>query len=886
MNGLQEGNVDDDPTTTTIKNTTTNWIVPSRSPESSAWSNAEFGSRSHGSQLELGLLHHSKMNGSSSPPSSCPSNPMNTSIEMSVPIHAHQDEEAFPSSQGDENTLKHSLQKGSSVKKEASHHHHSSKYSSSIKTLLLHAVESIPSSLITVMNVLVIFFLLQSLITIGTTFFILFFEGSTLSDNAELVAHQDRFQKLIRNLYDFVIPAEIVTSSLHNQVLSFIEEPSSHNSWARLLSTTSVYDRQLSFMYFGDGNNQVTMLRQINGVSNIMVPCHAHPQSKSLNAVQDVITKDFDLTFSQNCPKSHLKYNVSSDGVILIEQGVANVQLDLNVSSKYWFTSVANNFPQISSEVPKRQKYTAWSDVFLFNGALSIYVSLLVRDSTNNFVGVAALEYSLSDLQVLLCNLVATSGGAILVLDREDRILGACALLSDFSFTELSSTMIQTFPKDFSNNTLFESIFKLMNDEETHSSNQSVTFSDALYPEPQLKGMIHNFIYSISEFSMNNLRVKVIVITEHTGFLSIMINSRVSSLVILFLVVGLGIVFLMIVLKGITYPFQRLRQTMENILKLDHSLSIPVHTECLLGDVRRMQSYVETFRNVLFYFSLFCPELIVKHILASSSNQSNIKAGVNDQIIPTKSQYMTILVLELKNFCDLQQRIGMDMFCRVLNSFISELTSSIHSNEGFVFDLSVKNNLKIMALWNDSTKPIENHELRAAATAIEMQTIMADKIEHIKQEFNCPCVEIDYKTVIATGMVFLACTGTTTSRVSFSCFGESVAVCDVLLEHCRSGEVLLCQNVFVKVAEMFLCHYLRTVPIFTMKQEKRDVVMYSLKKYLKESSAYEQHVASKLLQLRDRRRELDIAEVSTDTLYKSLCKELQNLGHEVNADND
>ena len=277
-------------------------------------------------------------------------------------------------------------------------------------------------------------------------------------------------------------------------------------------------------------------------------------------------------------------------------------------------------------------------------------------------------------------------------------------------------------------------------------------------------------------------------------------------------------------------------KTMENILKLDHSLSIPVHTECLLGDVRRMQSYVETFRNVLFYFSLFCPELIVKHILTSSSNQSNIKAGVNDQIIPTKSQYMTILVLELKNFCDLQQRIGMDMFCRVLNSFISELTSSIHSNEGFVFDLSVKNNLKIMALWNDSTKPIENHELRAAATAIEMQTIMADKIEHIKQEFNCPCVEIDYKTVIATGMVFLACTGTTTSRVSFSCFGESVAVCDVLLEHCRSGEMLLCQNVFVKVAEMFLCHYLRTVPIFTMKQEKRDVVMYSLKKYLKESS--------------------------------------------------
>lgn len=51
-------------------------------------------------------------------------------------------------------------------------------------------------------------------------------------------------------------------------------------------------------------------------------------------------------------------------------------------------------------------------------------------------------------------------------------------------------------------------------------------------------------------------------------------------------------------------------------------------------------------------------------------------------------------------------------------------------------------------------------------------------------------------------------------------------------------------------------------------------------------TAYEQHVASKLLQLRDRRRELDIAEVSTDTLYKSLCKELQNLGHEVNADND
>ncbi|KAG2386733.1 hypothetical protein C9374_002477 [Naegleria lovaniensis] len=729
-----------------------------------------------------------------------------------------------------------------------------------------------PHPNLTVMNVLVVFFLVQSLITIGTTFVILFYEGSDIAKKAETVAHQDTFRTVIRNLHDFVIPAEIVTTSLHNNVLLAFIDPNSHNSWAQLMSMTSVYDRQMSSMYFGDLQNRVTVLRQRNGMMELLVPC-----KRSLTKIfpPEIVTKDFDLTLANSCPTSHLKYNLSSDGMIMISQGVGKVNLDVNVSTSIWYTNIADNVNATIPSIPTRSKYTVWSNVFMNKGALSIFASMLVVKG-NEFVGVSALEYSLGDLQQLLCYLVEKGGGAILVLDRQNNILGACARLSHFSFYELSSTAIQKFPNDFSTSSLFMTVHELLVEHGLYG-NQTVSFSDITNLEPQLNGMIEQAYYSISSFSMNNLVVNVIVITEHTDFLTLIINSRVSSVVILFLVVSLGIVLLIIVVKGITSPFQALSKTMENILLLDRSMSSPVKSDCMLSDVRRMQKQVELFRKVLFYFSLFCPEIIVKHILKGSNAAESDK----DQLIPTKRQYMSVLVFELNGFWELEQHVGIDVFCRILNRIISEVTTSIHSNEGFVCDLSVKNSLKIHALWNDSTMQVENHEVRAAATSLEITSLIADKIELIQEEYsNCVNVELHYRSALAAGYIILASTGTTTSRISFSCFGETIALCSLLLEQCRKGEVLMDHNMFVKVSDMFLGQYRQTI-----KHDNREVDIYSLKKYMKESSAYEQHVSSKLLQLRSRRRELDISELPNDTLFKSLCKELQDLGHEVDTFN-
>ncbi|KAG2386777.1 hypothetical protein C9374_002521 [Naegleria lovaniensis] len=706
---------------------------------------------------------------------------------------------------------------------------------SPVKNYASRACHPLPriSSLVTIMNVLVVFFLLQFFISVGTVFIVLSSEGTLITINAEESAHGQAYEKVLNALTQFMSPSEAVTTTFHNHFLAFGLDSTCHTTWARLMAVARVLDSQITNMYFADKLNRVSVFeKRKQGNSVVMVPCYGPNATLT-------------LSYAPTCRSSHLMYKVTDEGIIISSESQHKDFYLKNVTNAEWFQLITKslNFSSSTHEIhlPLGQKYSIWSNIIQSpnNGNLSTFVSLLIREPKNGaFVGVAALEYGLADLNEYLTNLLPKeTPHSIIVLDDKNHIWGACLKLSN-----------------------------IMQEEELYIASQGKVTQ--LHTR---KGMIGFYYYSISFVPTNNIVVKLIILTEHVQFLISSVNTRVTTWVMLILILSLSVVLLLIVLKTITHPLQRLGKKMTNILRLDRTRSVGVEATSLFRDVKQMELSVETFRKALLYFSLFIPDHVVKYFLGNNDSES--------ELLTVKRQVMSIVVLDLNDFTELQKIVGNVTFSQILSKILTEVTSSVQYNEGFVFEVSVKNGLKIYGLWNDATAPVENHETKATAAALEIKEIVENKIEMVKKEYHCSNINLFFKVVLASGLIDLGFTGSTISRICFSCFGDTVAVCEVLLEHCGQNEVLLCENVYQKVSNMFLCFYKQTIPYrSTVQGERCELRMYMLRKYLKDSNAYEQHIASKLLQIRKRRSEIDSTALNTDSIFISLCMELQNLG--------
>nr|CAG4709732.1 unnamed protein product [Naegleria fowleri] len=534
-------------------------------------------------------------------------------------------------------------------------------------------------------------------------------------------------------------------------------------------------------MYFGDKQKRWSQFQRGQESSSfVTIPCFGPNSFLSLSQVTE-------------CQLSHLKYNVSNTGVILSSEFIYENDNLKDVTSMEWYQLITQSF-NISSQkgfenvihLPLRQKYSMWSDVVESSKELSTFVSLLVRDPVNgSFVGVAALEYGLAELHDYMSS----------VLD-------------------IPHAVIKIF-------------HEIQEEEESFRFNHT---NVKLTVQNRLNGTTVLYDYSISIIISDNIVLKAIVITEHFQFFVSTINNSVTGWIILILILSLCIVVLLIVLKTITHPLHRLSKKMTNMLHLDRALSVKVEPSSLLGDVKIMETALEKFRKALLYFSLIIPEHIVRNTLTVQDES---------ELFSPKRQFMSLIVLELNGFNEFQQHVGNAVFSNVLRKLITEVTTAIHYNEGFVLDMSIKNGIKLFACWNDESAPIENHEIRATAATLEINKMIDDSIEMIKHEWNHPTLHLSFRTAIATGFIDIGLIGSINSRINIACFGEVVAVGDLLLEQCGNNEVVLCENVYRKVQHMFLCYFLQKLPYqSTLRNEKySEMNVYVLKKYLKESNA-------------------------------------------------
>ncbi|EFC46171.1 predicted protein [Naegleria gruberi] len=727
---------------------------------------------------------------------------------------------------------------------------------------------SLIPSLFTVMNVLVLVFLFQAAISIGTTFGVLFSAGETTARQVVLLQHSVVYQKLSNEVHYFVNPAGFITKTLHGELVALGVNPYNLTRWARVMSMTGSYTDHLDYIYFGRADNMIVLYANKGTDRFTLIPC-----------IQTNITNPSDLTDKTFCKTSHLRYEIVDNVIQTSSYKFQN--FSFNILVRPWFKAITDSVNTTSFDFPPSKQYTVWSDIFKSESRLSITQSLLVRDQTSGkFVGVAGIQYLTKSISDFL-NSTTEPGNTVIILDKSNHVLAA-SINHKASKVLNEPQSIQTFPQDFSNETIYYEIFKLMqayNFSNFSSVNGESDSSRVLSGDISVNG--NDYYFSANSFLIHGLFVKVIIITDHTGFLTYIINTSLISVIVLILLVSLGTVVLIIILKTITYPLQRLNKIMNNILRLDGTRTLVVDTTSVFHDIRKMESSVEKFRKSIFYFSLFCPELVVKSVLKSSETEP---------MFPMKKQQMTMMIVDLEDVGEIQSVVGSEYYCQILNSIISEITGAVHANDGFVFDLSVVNGVKLYALWNDSSLPVENHELKACVTGYEVQQILQEKIEVIKQ-FECRGSTFSFKIAISSGKIVLGYTGSTSSRINFSCFGETVAICNYMISRSKPNIVVMSEEVYFKVKDMFLCYYLATLPYkesARTRNEKNPVIdrlnIYSVEKWMKESNSFEQHIGNKLgelLLLRNSSNNISFESLIDNSVHaRRLLTEITDLGFE------
>ncbi|KAL9654328.1 hypothetical protein ABK040_010358 [Willaertia magna] len=658
-------------------------------------------------------------------------------------------------------------------------------------------------SLCTVMNVMFLVFIIQAVIILATTFGLLFTTGEETIRGEVFYKHLGVFENLANEITNFVKPSEYIHKTIKLQLgsMGLLYYADCPYRFGKLISGLSTFNSQISYIHYA--NYQSKMVTYSSLTKLLYVPC--------VNG-SDILSTYPGMS-NYSCNLNTVVFDVNEEGIITRRNKEMNIIY--NPQTRPWWVQ-AINMASISN--------SSWGDIFTSQGRLSITHSIVVY-SDKGFVGVAAVQYLLQSISDFL-NTTATFNSQIIVLDRNRNVLA--------SSLPTKPGVIQ-FPKEFNNSTLYSKLNEIMEKNRIYGNYTFLTtFSNNVVDKGR------DYYYSLSNFIVNGLFMTVVVVTEETSFLKRIVDDSVSSLVIFILVLSLGIVVLIIVMKSITYPLEQLTEVMNAMTKVDEvQILSPIKSNSLFSDVRKMQRACEKFRSSIHYFSLFCPEIVVKTL-----------SRTEEPVFSLKSQNASLLIIDLKGISSLQKSLNsVDIFSEILNNLISDITVVTHSCDGFLAQLLVLNHLKIIAIWNDELSPVENHEVKAANAALECKNVVEDFMSKLGDSIGLSVNDISMSMILTSGNTFTGCIGSSKTRMNFSVFGEALDTAHCISQKGYEGATLVIDDrVFQKIRDDFLCYYIDTINV-----DSGLTHVYSVVKWGNEASAYEKRVSSKLITLRNRK---------------------------------
>ncbi|KAL9657718.1 hypothetical protein ABK040_005070 [Willaertia magna] len=287
-------------------------------------------------------------------------------------------------------------------------------------------------------------------------------------------------------------------------------------------------------------------------------------------------------------------------------------------------------------------------------------------------------------------------------------------------------------------------------------------------------------------------------------------GSGITSLIVFIIVFVLGMLILFLIVFAVSSRLQKLTKRVVDLVhfrgmnKKEKRLSI-------FYDIRNMQQSMKAMKRGIKTFSKYVPEIIVKQVIKRDSMYGKI--GM-------KLQNMSVLFSEIIGFTLLAEKTDTTTFLSIMTEYFSAMCQVIEDNQGLV-DKFIGD--AILALFNEMSFPIKNHEIHACKSALDSF--------HILNELNsrwrlCGYPELDIHIGINSGNMLCGNIGAE-NRMNFTVIGDAVNIASRLevLNNRFYSNILIGEDTYNKVKDKFICYF---VDYVVVKGKDKAICVYSL----------------------------------------------------------
>ncbi|KAG2392980.1 hypothetical protein C9374_009557 [Naegleria lovaniensis] len=706
-----------------------------------------------------------------------------------------------------------------------------------------------PPQCITIMNVILMLFILQGLFGLFSSFILLY----TTGDN--IVQRSIAKQKLQMNLVmDYELSDLIKTTSLAiNQVLYQVPDINlnDNQSWVKLfdnLKKLYQYKLPIQISYFGRFDQSMIGLE----LTYVRIFHKAQKAGNFTRPVTDYhVINDIDNILAPSNIKASYYSSVDMTARPWYKPFVNATNPKILWSP--FFYSALSLYPSIAACIPVYINNTISSLTANYSNA-PIYSSYAAPRIPSNLFGVIGIQINVKNISDILSESALRAGiAASFIINSQGQMVAATKFLGYPALQNDSDSIMN----------------KLVNETVSRGFLQQISAWKNAPNNQQLRGLA---IKEAGSFTFQTgktptLDVVLFTITDQYGlnwgsviavpqrvFVEEVFQSSISSVVIFAVVLFLGLIIIISVVQCIQLGLRGIKRQLKELVSGNFSLvsldkKIPMGFS-LLYDIRQMQQSLNTMRAGLSIFSKYVPDIIAKKFVGET----------------TLSRNMSILVMDIHSFTLLAEKTDRVSFISLSTDLFSEIYEIIENNKGSI-DKYVGN--RVVALWNGPNTCVQDHETLACNAAVQIVHCL-NRLNSRWRKFNFPSIRFGLS--VNSGGKILAGNIGGSSRINITVVGDDANVASGLakLNNKFGTQILIGHNTFEKVKDQMVCYFVDHVALEGKKQPTR---IYSVESTIKDATENQ-------LKLRQASKEIEQCFFTRDFLQISeICSTLEKHGH-------
>ncbi|KAG2375392.1 hypothetical protein C9374_010015 [Naegleria lovaniensis] len=355
----------------------------------------------------------------------------------------------------------------------------------------------------------------------------------------------------------------------------------------------------------------------------------------------------------------------------------------------------------------------------------------------------------------------------------------------------------------------------------------------------------------------------MILSAEKYGFVKTVFTSSPELLSLSIVLVVCGSLLAVVLTQIVSYSIMKVARDMSRIARLQVDQVKSSRVLKTVHELDMLQQSTKLVKSALHSFMKYIPRDIVKDIV---KNGVGAKLGV-------ASCNTSIMFTDIADFTNFSESSHVNVLLKVLSEYFRIITEAVEANHG-VIDKFIGDGT--MSLFSHPLYQVDDHAERCCHAALQALTEI-EKFRHVCKRKGWP--EVRIRVGINTGNAMIGNVGSK-ERFNYTAIGDTVNTAGRLetLNKRYDTTILIGQNTYELISKKFVCLF---VDVIKLKGKARPIEVFTLESEISQASKKQLAVQDALLQAKDfmaHRKYMEMNE-TLDTLIENLDEWIDTENH-------